>query len=120
MNVSPILNTSFKGFIVLQNKDDRYERAKFYQIDDLLGSIKSYNKKELPGKGWGCPVACSSYDGYTKVNTDYITEITPQKIHVENPEKMIFGTIDTTGTDYNKLLSAYSAASQNSKINVMV
>ena len=114
MNISPISNTSFRGILSIWNKND--DREKKAQINSIINYDSDSEASQL--KGNGNSLACYSDNAFTMIDTDYIRRITPKAIDVYS----ILGQarVDISNQDYNTILTAYAAASNNSNVNINI
>ena len=126
MNISPVTNSSFKGFINIYNKNgDNEKKAKFYEYNDSsldAQEIEISKDKpfELKGKKGNHYSACYSDEHMTSINTDYIERITPRSIVVRGGIDGQFGIVNINGQHYGSILKTYTAAAQNEKLSVDV
>ena len=121
MNICPIAKTSFKGYINIKNpQDDQTIKARFFERSKRTGRIRELSEDEFSINGeQSAPAACYRNARNTEINTDCIKYISPDKIYIENSIGQ-YGVIDISKADYNKVLTAYTAASQNPEVLVIV
>ena len=119
MNISPVSNTSFNGMFNLNLPNSNRDRVKICVLDGSSDMYIRSASKVIPGRGnLTAPIAFSESEDdfgndYLTINSDYVTEISPERIRVENPDKMMFANVDLSDLDYRAVLNAYNISKKS-------
>ena len=115
MNINPVSNTSFKGFIIAKKP----ENGKTTTFLDNRSREIGPEKFQLAGNKTDNIIACGRYGNATYINSEFIKSIEPDCIYVQNPnfEQAI---VDISNKDYNRILAAYTAASKSPELCVTI